>query len=191
MSLLEEYFLKKGTKIVHNTAYPCGFDDRFDRKQCKDGSCRCSSPDGVSLGSFSVDKSRGSEMNCRCAIEQYLSKSEKKSFDNVECSQEGNFNPIQRSYQQGNKEKGQCFDVNGMPISKEFTCEAEFLARWGFTDMQTICKAMADAIKNDHPSLSPAAEIYFDANKKTYDINPNNRKPSAINLVCQNKPVST
>ena len=168
---MQRHFAAKGSAVRGLNSITCGYDDRFSRKQCRPEQCRCSDPYGNMIGSYGVERSKGEQMDCRCALEEYFVSTEKLAFDKLSCDGMGNYSPLQCV----GSRMCYCADANGAPISKEFSfeCVNRFVKKYapGY-DLGLICNAMRGTVTigevGSERVFTEDLEIYYDNTMKWY-----------------------
>ena len=149
---------------------------------CLKEECHCSSPEGISIGSYGVSLALSDSMDCRCALLEYFSTTEKLAFDKLQCDGGGNFSPLQ-CYQGG--KLCYCADTNGAQLSSEFsfTNLTQFLRRYTkSTNLVMACSAMRDSVDSNknHAILTNQDELYYDS--KTFSFTILSDKPTQNEL---------
>ncbi|OTF78073.1 Thyroglobulin type-1 repeat protein, partial [Euroglyphus maynei] len=165
------HFAKKGTTLDGLTNTKCGFDDNYFRVQCPDAACTCHDPDGVPIAPYRADSTLSQEMDCRCALEEYLSKTGKLPVGILRCNGMGNFKPMQCS---SNGQICYCIDNNGARISERFLTEniQNFkLKTSGNYHIEDLCQIMQNTLSVTNNQLIQGDEQFcYDPLKKTFKL---------------------
>lgn len=167
ISSLTRHFERKGTKLSRQGAIRCGYDDRFARKQCANGNCRCTNPSGGSIGAYQATIGQRETMDCRCALEESLPNNQ--GIDKLECDGEGNFKPVQCD---SDGRFCHCTDSNGAAISDPFSTYRlqQFIDTYhGIYRSTDLCQGMRATLAYQH-RLDDGKEFWYNAVNKTYDL---------------------
>jgi hypothetical protein len=109
------------------------------------------------MKSYGADRASGkdSEMECRCAREEYYAESEKLAYNQLQCEGLGNFNSFQ-SFENGRE--SYCVDEDGSRISKVEPTQCLDKFRKFDTGIlkENVCKAMRRSLTDMAMTLGKA-----------------------------------
>lgn len=181
-SSLTQHFRKKGVTVRALSTAVCGYDDRFERKQCRTDGCRCTTPEGISFGTYGADLSDSALMDCNCALLEYFANQEQLPFDLLQCNGKGNFKSIQ-CYQGG--QLCYCVDENGAKLSEDFAMSSysQFQLKNAPTVKQeSACDAMRQSVNSvrNRAVLSEQDHLYFAHKTKSFEVLP--REPDSEHI---------